>query len=252
MKKRSWIIAVFIFCVSFAVPLYAELRLVEKTANRYALLVANSDYQNISKLSNPANDARDIAAALTKLGYQVDIKLNLTEKQFGGALDNYLATLTADKDSEGFFWYAGHGVHIRGQNYLLPVDIKADSPRDIRNGAHSLADLLIDFEEAHNKFNTVILDAYFGNSFPSSVRDAVSGNADVFQDVPDNLFVMLSAAPGEPVQDGVAGKRNSPFTEAFLKHIGSGVSIPSLAMEITIDTALLTNGSQRPVFNRIR
>jgi tetratricopeptide (TPR) repeat protein len=213
---------------------------------RYALVIGNADYRNIEKLDNTVNDAQDIAAALQGLGFNVDLKLNLTRLQFGAALDGYVEKLAADSTSEGFFWYAGHGVQIEDRNYLLPVDAGIESERALRRDAYSLDELLADFENASNKVNVVVLDACRNNPLPSSSRGAggTRGLAAV-QDVPGDLFVMFSTAAGDVAADG-KGSRNSPFAEAFLKYIDSPEPLVLMASDVINETMASTNNAQRP------
>jgi hypothetical protein len=101
-----------------------------RIGNRYALVIGNAIYRNIVDLENTVNDAKDIAAALEELGFDVDLVLNATEDQFDAAINAHIARLEAYSANEGFFWYAGHGVQIRDQNYLLPVDASEESGED--------------------------------------------------------------------------------------------------------------------------
>ncbi|MDR1148260.1 MAG: tetratricopeptide repeat protein [Spirochaetaceae bacterium] len=216
------------------------------TGGRYALVIGNGEYKNIEKLTNTVNDAQDITEALKELGFDVDLRLNVGEIQFGAAIDSYVAKLSADSNSEGFFWYAGHGVQIRDQNYLLPVDANIESERTLQRNSFSLDELLSDLEGAHNKVNVVILDACRNNPLPSSARGAggTRGLAAV-QDVPSDLFVMFSTAPGDTAEDG-KGRRNSPFAEAFLKYIDSAQPVALMASDVINETMSLTSNAQRP------
>jgi tetratricopeptide (TPR) repeat protein len=183
---------------------------------------------------------------LKQLGFDVDLKLDLTRDRFGAALDAYIARLEADRNSEGFFWYAGHGVQIRDKNYLLPVDGSIESERVLERDSFSLDRLLSDLEGAGNKVNVVILDACRNNPLPSSSRGAESRGLAAIQDVPGDFFVMFSTAAGDVAADG-KGKRNSPFAEAFLKHIASSEPVVMMASDVAGETMRLTNNQQRPL-----
>jgi hypothetical protein len=229
--------------VFFAVT--ARLWCAPGTGGRYALVIGNAEYKNIEKLTNTINDAQDIAAALRGLGFEVDLRLNVRVMQFDAAIDSYVAKLAGNSNSEGFFWYAGHGVQIENQNYLLPVDASIESERSLQRSAFSLDKLLADLASARNKVNVVILDACRNNPLPSSSRGAGGTRGLVaIQDVPSDLFVMFSTAPGDVAADG-EGKRNSPFAEAFLKHINSTEPLTIMSSHVINETMTLTNG-QRP------
>ncbi len=85
--------------------------------DRVALVIGNSDYKNVP-LKNPANDARDIAATLKRLNFDVQVRTNAGRREMLGAINSFADKL---KRAEiGFFFYAGHGVQIKGANYLIP------------------------------------------------------------------------------------------------------------------------------------
>jgi uncharacterized caspase-like protein len=233
-------------CVFFAI-LFFGMGLCAFGQNRYALVIGNSGYSNVPALKNPVNDAKDIAAALKKLGYQVDLKTDIGYYQMLDAVDAYAARLSGQKDSEGFFWFAGHGVQIRDENFLLPVDVTISSESRVKGSSYSLNSLLSSLQDAGNKANVVILDACRNNPLPASSRSTARGLA-VVSDVPADLFVMFSTAPGDVAEDGKSGKKNSPFAEAFLKNIDSTEAISLMAADVMRDTASLTDNKQRPFY----
>jgi hypothetical protein len=211
---------------------------------RYALVIGNSNYAKIEKLRTPANDAADIAEVLKRLGYTVDIKLNVGIDQMENAILEFTDRLALDRENEGFFWYAGHGVQVEGENYLLPVDIQAERITQVRRAAYSLTDILRGLESARNKVNVVILDACRNNPLPAENRTLARGlsAAPVIQDT----FVMFSTAAGATASDGDPNSRNSPFTEAFLKNMEKPLPIETLAKDIAVETIEITKVNQRP------
>jgi hypothetical protein len=219
------------------VPVNAEMR-------RYALVVGNSNYTKIEKLRTPVNDAADIAGALEKLGYQVDLELNVGIERMEQAIIDFVDRLALDRDNEGFFWYAGHGVQVDGENYLLPVDIQAERISQVRRSAYSLTELLRGLESARNKVNVVVLDACRNNPLPAESRNLARGLSatPVIQDT----FVMFSTAAGATASDGDSVRRNSPFTEAFLNNIDKPLPIETVAKDIAVETIEITRVNQRP------
>jgi hypothetical protein len=215
---------------------------------KYALVIGNAEYQRIEKLGNTINDARDIGAALQGLGYQVEMKTDLNQYQMIDAVDAFAARLAGDQSSEGFFWYAGHAVQIRDENYLLPVDITIDSESRVRAGSYSLNTLLETLEGAHNRVNVIVLDSCRDNPLPTGARGTGTRGLTVVNDLPADLFIMFSTAPGNKAEDGANGKRNSPFTEAFLKHIGSTEPLTIMAAHVANETLSLTEQRQRPFY----
>jgi tetratricopeptide (TPR) repeat protein len=233
----------FLFSVMFtvlAVSAWAQ------TGNRYALVIGNADYQRIDKLRNTVNDAQDISAALKGLGYQVDLKLNLGHLQMVDAIEAFTVKLAGNRANEGFFWYAGHAVQIRDENYLLPVDVTVDTENRVRAGSFSLNNLIDMLDGAKNKVNVLILDACRDNPLPGAGRGGGGRGLAVVREVPSDLFIMFSTAPGDKADDGAAGKRNSPFAEAFLKYIKSPEPVYQMAIDVTQETLSLTGQRQRP------
>jgi formylglycine-generating enzyme required for sulfatase activity len=228
-------------------PVYAE----EAPPLRFALVIGNGDYRYVDNLPNTANDASDMAEKLSSLGYRVDLQLN---SDFGGmtrAIGAWIRLLSADRSSEGFFWYAGHGVQVAGENYLLPVDINAEDEAGIVFGAYPLGRLLLSLEQtAGNKLNLVVLDACRDNPFKNLAGGSrgLSRGFVTVEHPPQDIFIMFSTAPGTTAADG-EDTRNSPFTEAFLKYIDSGEILPVMAGLITRETMRLTGGKQRPYQN---
>jgi hypothetical protein len=234
MGKKIFIIA----------ALFPAVVLSAAAPKRYALVIGNSNYAKIEKLRTPVNDAADIAAALEHLGYQVDLKLDVGITEMEEAIIRYSDRLSLDRTNEGFFWYAGHGVQIEGENYLLPVDMQAERISQVRRSAYSLSELLRSLELARNMVNVVVLDACRNNPLPAEGRSLNRGlsTAPVIQDT----FVMFSTAAGTVASDGDPSRRNSPFTEAFLNNIGKALPIETVAKDIAVETISITQVNQRP------
>jgi hypothetical protein len=233
----------FLFTVLFtvlAVSAWAQ------SGSRYALVIGNAEYQRIDKLKNTVNDAEDISAALRGLGYQVELKRNLGHLDMVDAIEAFAVKLAGNRANEGFFWYAGHAVQIRDENYLLPVDVTVDTESRVRAGSCSLNNLIESLDGARNKVNVLILDACRDNPLPAAGRGGGGRGLAMIREVPSDLFVMFSTAPGDKADDGAAGKRNSPFAEAFLKYIKSNEPVYQMAIDVTQETLSLTGQRQRP------
>ncbi|AEF82332.1 caspase family protein [Leadbettera azotonutricia] len=211
---------------------------------RYALVIGNARYVDIESLGTPRNDAEDIAAALASLGFKVDLRLDAGIDEMEEAIYRFSAALGTDRENEGFFWYAGHGVQAEGENYLLPVDIRAERISQVRRMSYSLGDLLRELENARNLVNVVILDACRNNPLPGESRSLSRGLAAAPQ--VQDTFIMFSTATGATADDGTPGARNSPFTQAFLKHIATPAILESVAKEISRETIAITRTNQRP------
>ena len=136
--------------VLFAVPVHAQ--------KRVALVVGNAAYTHAGALANPTNDARDMADALEAVGFTVIRALDVDKRGFDGKVREFSAALE-DADDAVFF-YAGHGLQVAGQNYLIPVDARLSSERDLDFEALPLNFVLRQMElQREGRTNVVFLDA---------------------------------------------------------------------------------------------
>jgi formylglycine-generating enzyme required for sulfatase activity len=218
---------------------------------RYALVIGNGGYRYVDSLPNTVNDASGIAKKLAGLGYSVEVLFDSDLAGMSRAVSAWIRQLSADRASEGFFWYAGHGMQVSGENYLLPVDINAEDEAGIVYGSYPLGRILLSLEQtARNKLNVVVLDACRDNPFknlPGGSRGLSRGFVTV-EHPPQDIFVMFSTSPGTTAADGDRGQ-NSPFAEAFLKYMDSSEILPVMAGLVTRETMRLTGGKQRPYQN---
>ena len=137
------------------------------SAKRYALVIGIDEYYYANANStNAVNDVRDITRTLRKFGYEVDLRIDVDFASMYKAIDDFIGKLKADKDSEGFFWFGGHGIQIEGINYLLPADVDFSTTTSTQVSSFSVASLFQMLELAGNKINLVFLDA--GRTTPFS------------------------------------------------------------------------------------
>jgi tetratricopeptide (TPR) repeat protein len=242
VRLNRYTILFLVFFVLWSHPLSAQ------TGPRYALVIGNADYRSANPLTNTVKDARDLAAVLGELGFQVDLRFNLTDRQFAEAVRAYTAKLASNPQSEGFFWFTGHGAQVAGENYMLPVDISVGNARDLQRNSASLNQLIGELEQARNRVNILVVDACRTNPFAAAARDLRSGGLAAVRDVPGDLVVMFSTAPDHTASDGPPGK-NSPFAEAFLKYIRSPEPVNMMIPDVVRETMIITEGDQRPFMN---
>jgi len=246
--KSFPLVKVFLFLLS----LWVSVPAISQTLGpRYALVIGNGAYRHVDALANTVNDASSIAKKLLELGYKVDLIIDSDLANMSRAVSAWIRQLSTDRASEGFFWYAGHGMQVSGENYLLPVDINAEDEAGIVYGSYPLGRLLLSLEQtARNKLNVVVLDACRDNPFknlPGGSRGLSRGFVTV-EHPPQDIFVMFSTSPGTTAADGDSG-RNSPFAEAFLKYMDCDEILPVMAGLVTRETMRLTGGKQRPYQN---
>ena len=153
-------IAAGILCLAFTMTSHASTRI--------ALVIGNSAYKDIP-LGNPVNDAEDIANKLEGFGFNVTLVHNADQRQMKEAIRRFTRALTGD-DKVGLFYYAGHGVEINGQNYLIPLNADIQVEDDVEFEAVNAGRLLTGMDSARNDLNMVVLDACRNNPFKRSFR----------------------------------------------------------------------------------
>ena len=233
------ILLLLFFMFIFTSFLYAQ--------NRYALVIGNNNYRNnVNPLVTAVNDATDISNSLKKIGFDVDLKLNVTILELEDAIDKYLYKLNNNTNSEGFFWFAGHGVNVDNKHYLLPIDVNPSTNNSIVRGSYSVDTLIDRFDKIKNKANLIVLDACRNDFVPGQRSLGGRGLAVVPSDAVVGNQVIYSTMAGQTANDGKPGERNSPFAAAFLSNIETAISFDNLFIRIQNDTRNRTNGVQRP------
>ena len=195
---------------------------IASAAGRVALVIGNSAYTETTTLGNPVNDATDIGAVLRRLGFDVISSLNASRESMLDALGD-LEERSVGADMVAVF-YAGHGMEMGGENYLIPVDARLASDTAVRRETVSL-DTVLDATAAA-RVRVVILDACRNNPFARSMRMLSSrrqqvspgGLAPLGPGAGGGLLVAYAAAAGATASDGT-GERNSPYTRALLRHL---------------------------------
>jgi uncharacterized caspase-like protein len=215
---------------------------------RVALVVGNSTYTHIGRLPNPDNDARDISAALRRLGFEVTTEFDADRVELTEALRAFTRQ-SAGADISLVF-YAGHGIEMDGVNYLVPVDARLERDVDVRFETVTVDDLLVSTSGA--SLRLVILDACRNNPLARSMQRTaatrtVSGGSfgDLNEDLlGDETLVAYAAAAGTTAADGTG--RNSPYTSALLAHLDEPLEILTLFRRVRARVLEATNGEQRP------
>ena len=219
--------------------------------NRFALVIGNGHYKDsgISVLTNPVNDATDVAAALKGLGYNVILKTDTGLRDMMDAVQDFSFNLRRSPENEGLFWFAGHGLSVRGIHYMLPVDVDPVNDNIIARGSYSVDDLMEEIGNARNRTNLVVIDACRNTLLPGGSRSVGSRGlavlaADDYR-VAGNKIVYSTMA-GRTAADGLPGSRNSPFAQAFIQNIGKPESFDDVFLDIANETMRLTRGEQQP------
>ena len=204
------------FAVS-AVPAQAE--------KRVALVVGNNDYRNVPKLLKAVNDARTMGDTLKQLGFTVMVAENQNRQAFSQTLLAF--DKAVDAGDTAFFFFAGHGFEIAGQNFLLPTDVPAatEGQEELVRDASVLADRIIERMQ-NRKVRTAILvfDACRNNPFERSGTRAVAGRGGLapMTQLPEGVFSIFSAGPRQTALDRLSNddtNPNSVFTRTFAKEL---------------------------------
>jgi hypothetical protein len=216
-------------CIAaFAAPAYA--------AKRVALVVGNNDYRNVPKLQKAVNDARTMGDTLKQLGFTVMVAENQNRQAFSQTLLAF--DKAVDAGDTAFFFYAGHGFEIAGQNFLLPTDVPAatEGQEELVRDASVLADRIIERLQ-NRKVRTAILvfDACRNNPFERAGTRAVAGGGGLapMTQLPEGVFSIFSAGPRQTALDRLSNddaNPNSVFTRTFAKELTQpGVNLVQVA-----------------------
>ncbi len=206
-------------------------------------MIGNSNYKNAPQLQNPDNDAQSMAQFLNSAGFEVVAATDLTQNDMLRVVQDFSAKVSArGPNTVAMVYYAGHGVQLAGENYLVPVDAKVSNPTELVSNSVRLVDVMSTLETIPSRMRIVILDACRNNPFPD-VNDAGRGLAIV--DAPNGSIVGYSTAPGAEAQDGTNG--HSPYTQAFLNVAREpNVPIEQLFKRVRLEVNQTTSGAQIP------
>ena len=187
---------------------------------RVALVIGNSAYLN-SPLKNPVNDARAMALALQGCGFSVTKLENARRVEMRQALRDFASHI--DHGGVGLFYFAGHGMAVKGRNYLIPVDADIQSDDEVEDQALGADAVTGKMEAAKNRVNVIILDACRNNPFASASRSGAHGLAQM--DAPAGSFIAYATAPGSTAADGAGA--NGLYTQYLLR----AMTEPGLKLE---------------------
>ncbi len=199
---------------------FAIARNAHGAEQRVALVIGNATYRS-SPLKNPGNDARAIADRLKHLGFEVISRENLTTRQISATLREFRARLAPG--SVALFFYAGHGMQVRGINYLPSIDADIASEEDVPLNSISLNQVLDIMGDAKTRLNLVFLDACRNNPFTRRFRSAAGGLARV--DAPSGTLISFATRPGSVAADGEGDHG------LYTQHLLAQIEVPDQPIE---------------------
>lgn len=219
----------------------AQTNLVQD--KRIALLIGNGDYQGGGDLPNPVNDVRAMQRSLASLGFEVLKYENCDKKSLLKAIDEFGRRLPGH--SVGLVFYAGHGIQVDGENYLVPTDARLSNKNDVNYDCVATGRILGRLEDSGTKTNIVILDACRDNPFERSWSRSTKGSGLAFMNAPSGTLVAYATSPGATAADGSGS--NGVYTEALLQTIQTpNLTIEEVFKRVRSRVKERTGGKQTP------
>jgi Caspase domain len=215
--------------------------------NRVALVIGQSNYQAVVALPNPANDAKAVSQLLTEAGFEVVSAADLSQTEMREKIADFAAKVASEgPDTIALVFYAGHGLQIDGENFLVPVDVDPKREADIPLQAVRLNDILNTLNSVPSKMRIVLLDACRNNPFPTINQSAGRGLAIVDAKIgAPGTFLSFSTSPGAEAEDGSGA--DSPYTSALLLAAKEpGLSIEDTFKRVRVSVNKATEGRQTP------
>jgi uncharacterized caspase-like protein len=236
---HRWVCAFTALAAGCAFNLTAAL-----AENRFALVIGNSAYRTVSALPNPANDAKAMTDLLRSAGFAVVAAPDLTQAEMRQVIGDFAAEAARrGPDAVVLVFYAGHGLQIDGENYLVPIDVNLTKETDVPLQAVRLADLMNVLSAVPSKTRIVMLDACRNNPF--SEINKVMGRGLAIVDAPAGSIVSYSTSPGAEAEDGTG--LDSPYTTAVLAVAKEpGLPIEQAFKRIRLSVNESTSGRQTP------
>jgi len=238
-------LALVLCAVALAAPASAAL-----PERRVALVIGNSAYTAVPPLANPQRDAKGVSAALKRLGFEVVEGYDLKMEDMTGKVREFAQKLDGAK--AGLVYYAGHGIAVGDENYLIPIDASLRSEADLDFRAVNVQ-LVLRQMQRDERVNIVILDACRDNPFASQLaaksRAVTRGLTAIETQSASGILIAFATDPRATALDGERDG-NSPFTSALLKHIETPeVSITTVMDRVRADVWETTGKKQKPWTN---
>ena len=239
MRRQALAALVAAMLAISAAPSFAE--------NRVALVIGNGAYEHAPRLTNPANDAADVSAALKRSGFETILATDLNK----AAMDE--VTIRFARAARGadvaLFYYSGHALQFSGVNYLAPIDSRLTDEADLRRMVR-LDEMVQDLQQAKS-LRILVMDACRDNPLSEQLKRSLgttralslqNGLAKI--DSPEGMIVAYATQAGRTAEDG--NGRNSPYTTAFLKNIEAKDEIGTIFRRVSADVYAATRQTQLP------
>lgn len=224
-------------------PSPASTEATKGSTFKTALVIGNAKYDG-AMLRNSKNDADSLASELRRQGWEVMHYSDLNQEEMDNVIIQFGAKIK-EKKGAGLFYYAGHGVQLGGDNYLIPSNAPIKKQSDVKYKAINLATVLDEMNNAGNKLNVVILDACRNNPFASDSRSVANGGLAAVSNAPAGTFIAYATAPGQTASDGDG--MNGLYTQELLKAIRiRGLMIEEVFKKVRKNVRQQSGGQQIP------
>jgi formylglycine-generating enzyme required for sulfatase activity len=187
-----------------------------------ALVIGNASYANFGQLKNPVNDADAMSRKLGQLNYDVLLVKNAGRRAMAQKVEEFIGRLGSG--DVGLFYYAGHGVQVEGENYLVPVDFDGQSEIDVRVDAYAITKVQERMERSGAQLNILVLDACRNNPFRFAGRSGTRGWAAM--NAGQGTFIAFATAPGSTASDNLQGDNG-----LFTKYLLAALSEPGMGLD---------------------
>lgn len=215
-------------------------------AERVALVIGNNAYQHGTPLKNCVSDARAVAGALKGAGFEVIVAEDAGLEQMEKKVLEFRRAAQGAKAA--WFHYSGHGVEVKGSNYLVPVDADVQDEFQVKHKTYALDQMLGAMEESGTPLKVVVLDCCRDNPFGRGWSRSGSTGLAQIADTPSGTIIAFATSPGKVAEDGQGG--NSPFTTALVAALGKpGLEIDQVFKETGRAVLASTGNSQQPWIN---
>jgi uncharacterized protein (TIGR02145 family) len=217
---------------------------VDAQQAKYALIIGVKSYQYVQPLQNSLNDAHDMAATLKEKGFTVvELYDPANKRVMQDGILQYFKLLQAQPNAAGLVFYSGHGMQVKGINYLIPTQADPQIEADLDDQCVNMDYVMRAIEQAGNGLNIFVLDACRNNPFRSFSRSSERGLSMV--ETPKGSYIVYATKPGSVASDGTG--RNGLFTSKLLQYINTeGLNIEQVFKRTAHDVAIASADAQRP------
>lgn len=208
---------------------------------RVALVIGNAGYAQ-GPLDNPGRDATAMAERLQELGFDTELGIDLDHRSMIAAIRRFGKRL--NKGGTGLFYFAGHGLQVDGENFMIPIGAEIDDEDHVESESVAVSMVLGRMEGAENRLNILVLDACRNNPYESKWR-SVGGAGLTAVDPPRGTLIAFATAPGTLASDGEG--EHGLYTQALLDHLGADTrDLEDTFKAVRAQVSDVTDGGQVP------